>query len=319
IPLSPDIRVFGFLLLVALGSVLAFGLVPALQATRPQIVQGSRGEVDPTSRPGRMRTALVVGQIGICCLLPIVTGVLLRGPRKADRLPTGMRTSDVVELDLDDHARAAALRRLRSEPIVADLGASMKAPLDGMYPSLGVRVSGAPRIAVAGVDFVDAGFFRVLDVPIVRGRAFTADEERQAAPVAVVSEAAALALWPGGDPIGQFVVQSAVIEIHTLEDYLAVQRWPFKIFSWAASAIGAIALLLTLIGIYGVLSYLVAQRTKEIGIRMALGATVPAVVGHVVQQAFRYAAIGIAAGSVLALGVSKLFASVLFIVDTFDP
>src|SRR2546429_683717 len=396
---TPAVGAFGLVLLIAsanvANAVLAFGLVPALQATRPQIVQASRGDVDRTSRPGRMRTTLVVGQIGICCLLLIVTGVLLRGARKADRLPTGMRTSDVVELDLDDHARDAALRRLRSEPIVADLGASMQAPLDGMYPSLGVRVSGAPRIAVAGVDFVDAGFFRVLDVPIVRGRAFTADEERQAAPVAVVSEAAALALWPGGDPIGQFVVQSAepprqsalarvrsarvigvsrnavsgwigtglerpviyypkradsagtkilarvsgdasqarqridrdigavdqsaVIEIHTLEDYLAVQRWPFKIFSWAASAIGAIALLLTLIGIYGVLSYLVAQRTKEIGIRMALGATVPAVVGHVVQQAFRYAAIGIAAGSVLALGVSKLFASVLFIVDTFDP
>src|SRR5207245_11260027 len=222
-----------------------------------------------------------------------------------------------------------------------------------------------------------------------------AGEGRHAAPVAVVSEAAARALWPTGDPIGQFVEQSAepprqsrlarvrsarvvgvarnavsgwigtglerpviyyptgadsggtkilarvsgdasqarqridrdigavdqsaVIAIHAQDDYLAVQRWPFKIFSWASSAIGAIALLLTLIGIYGVLSYLVAQRTKEIGIRMALGATVPAVVGHVVQQAFRYAAIGIAAGSVLALGVSKLFASVLFIVDTFDP
>jgi len=395
IPLSPDVRVFGFLLLVALASVLAFGLVPALQATRPQIVQASRGEVDPTSRPGRMRTTLVVGQIGICCLLLIVTGVLLRGARKADRLPTGMRTSDVVELDLDDHARAAALRRLRSEPIVTDIGASTQAPLDGMYPALGVRVSGAPRIAVAGVDFVDASFFRVLDVPIVRGRAFTADEERQAAPVAVVSEAAARALWPTGDPIGQFVEQSAepprqsrlarvrsarvigvsrnavsgwigtglerpviyyptgadsggtkilarvsgdasqarqrierdigavdqsaVIEMHTLDDYLAVQRWPFKIFSWASSAIGAIALLLTLIGIYGVLSYLVAQRTKEIGIRMALGASVGGVVGQVLRQSARYGVVGIVPGTVLALGVSKLFASVLFIVDTFDP
>src|SRR5256884_681879 len=396
---TPAVGAFGLVLLIAsanvANAVLAFGLVPALQATRPQIVQASRGDVDRTSRPGRMRTTLVVGQIGICCLLLIVTGVLLRGARKADRLPTGMRTSDVVELDLDDHARDAALRRLRSEPIVADLGASMQAPLDGMYPSLGVRVSGAPRIAVAGVDFVDAGFFRVLDVPIVRGRAFTADEERQAAPVAVVSEAAALALWPGGDPIGQFVVQSAepprqsalarvrsarvigvsrnavsgwigtglerpviyyptradsagtkilarvsgdasqarqridrdigavdqsaVIEIHTLEDYLAVQRWPFKIFSWAASAIGAIALLLTLIGIYGVLSYLVAQRTKEIGIRMALGATVGGVVGQVLRQSAAYAVVGIVPGTVLALGLSKLFASVLFIVDTFDP
>jgi len=209
IALSPDLRVFAFVLLAALAAALAFGLVPALQATRPQIVQASRGEVDPTSRPGRMRAALVVGQIGICCLLLIVTGVLLRGARKADRLPTGMRTSDVVQLDLDEHARGAALRRLRSEPIVSDIGASTQAPLDGMYPSLGVRVSGAAGIAVAAVAFVDAGFFRVLDVPIVRGRAFTADEERQATPVAVVSEATAHALWPTGDPIGQFVEQSA--------------------------------------------------------------------------------------------------------------
>jgi ABC-type antimicrobial peptide transport system permease subunit len=115
------------------------------------------------------------------------------------------------------------------------------------------------------------------------------------------------------------VDQGAVIEIHTLDDYLAVQRWPFKIFSLVSSAIGAIALLLTLIGIYGVLSYLVAQRAKEVGIRMALGASVGGVVGQVLRQSLRYALVGLAAGSVLALGVSKLFASVLVIVDTFDP
>ena len=115
------------------------------------------------------------------------------------------------------------------------------------------------------------------------------------------------------------VDQRAVNEIHTLDDYLAVQRWPFKIFSWVAAAIGAVALTLTVIGIYGVLSYLVAQRTKEIGIRMALGASVGVVVGKVLRQCLRYAVVGIAAGSVLALGVSKVFASVLVIVDTFDP
>src|SRR5439155_229913 len=115
------------------------------------------------------------------------------------------------------------------------------------------------------------------------------------------------------------VDQSAVIEMHTLDDYLAVQRWPFKIFSWASSAIGAIALMLTLIGIYGVLSYMVAQRTKEIGIRMALGASATNVVGQVLRQSIRYAVVGAVPGAVLALGVSKLFASVLWIVDTFDP
>jgi len=395
IPLAPDLRVFGFVLVAALAATLAFGLVPALQATRPNIVQASRGDFETAFRPGRLRGALVVVQIGVCSLLLIVTGVMLRGARKADRLPTGMRTSDVVQLDLDEHARAMALRRLRTEPIVSDVGASTQSPLDGMYPSLGVRAAGDRRIEIAGVDFVDAGFFRVVDIPILRGRGFSDDEEGRGSPVAIVSEAAARALWPGRDPIGQLlqlsaepprdsrlarvrtarvigvsrnavsgwigtgltrsvvfyptsadstgarivarvtgdvsqarqridvdlaaVDQRAVTEIHTLDDYLAVQRWPFRIFSWVAAAIGAVALTLTVIGIYGVLSYLVAQRAKEIGIRMALGASVGVVVGKVLRQCLRYAVVGIAAGSVLALGVSKVFASVLVIVDTFDP
>src|SRR5437899_2271554 len=274
IPLAPDLRVFGFVLAAALASALAFGLVPALQATRPNVVQASRGDFDTAFRPGHMRGALVVAQIGVCSLLLIVTGVLLRGSVKANRLETGMRTSDVVQLDLDERARAVALRRLRTEPIVSGIGASTQSPLDGMYPAQGVRVAGDRRIEIAGVDFVDAGFFSVVGIPILHGRAFTDDEERRGSPVPIVSEAA---------------------------------------------PIGAVALTLTVIGIYGVLSYLVAQRSKEIGIRMALGASVVSVVGKVLRQCLRYAVVGIAAGSVLALGVSKLCASVLVIVDTFDP
>jgi ABC-type antimicrobial peptide transport system permease subunit len=90
-------------------------------------------------------------------------------------------------------------------------------------------------------------------------------------------------------------------------------------FSWLSSAIGAVALVLTLIGTYGVLSYLVAQRSREIGVRMALGASVGAVVALVMRQSLRYAAVGVVAGTVAALGVSRLFASLLVIVDTFDP
>jgi predicted permease len=394
-PLAPDLRVFGFVLVAGLAAAVIFGLAPALQTTGASIVQATRGELGTGFRPGRLRGALVVGQIAMCSLLLIVTGVLLRGAATADRLPTGVRTRDVVLVNLDEHARSAALQRLRWEPIVSDVGASTQSPLDGMYPSLGVQVAGAPRIAIAGVDFVDAGFFRVVGIPIVRGRAFTQDEERRASPVAVVSEAAARALWGERDPIGELVRQSAepprdsrlarvrtarvigvsrnavsgwigtglerpvvfypasadsagtnvvarvsgdasearrridfdlsaadpraVNEIHTLDDYLAVQRWPFRIFSWVALAIGGLALTLTVIGIYGVLSYLVAQRAKEIGIRMALGAGVRDVVGKVLRQSLRYATVGIAAGSVLALLVSRLFASVLVIVNTFDP
>src|SRR2546427_4071069 len=134
IALSPDLRVFGFVLLAALASALAFGLVPALQATRPNIVQASRGDFETAFRPGRLRGALVVSQIGVCALLLIVTGVLLRGSVKANRLEPGMRTHAAVQLDLDEHARGAALRRLRTEPIVSGIGASTQSPPAGMYP-----------------------------------------------------------------------------------------------------------------------------------------------------------------------------------------
>jgi ABC-type antimicrobial peptide transport system permease subunit len=83
-------------------------------------------------------------------------------------------------------------------------------------------------------------------------------------------------------------------------------------------AIGVLALLLTLSGIYGVLSYVVSQRTKEIGIRMALGATTGAVTGLVLKQSMRLGIMGTALGGVLALGVSRILASGLVMIDTFD-
>jgi ABC-type antimicrobial peptide transport system permease subunit len=79
-----------------------------------------------------------------------------------------------------------------------------------------------------------------------------------------------------------------------------------------------LALVLTLSGIYGVLSYLVTQRTKEIGIRMALGATTGNVTRLVLGQSGRLAAIGILLGTALALGVSKWFAAHLVFINAFD-
>jgi ABC-type antimicrobial peptide transport system permease subunit len=85
-----------------------------------------------------------------------------------------------------------------------------------------------------------------------------------------------------------------------------------------SSAIGILALLLTLSGIYGVISYVITQRTKEIGIRMALGATSGSVTGLMLKQSIKLAGIGILAGGVLALGMSKALASVLVMINTFD-
>lgn len=75
---------------------------------------------------------------------------------------------------------------------------------------------------------------------------------------------------------------------------------------------------LTLTGIYGVVSYFVTQRTKEIGIRVALGATTHTVVGMVLKQSLRLTAIGTVVGTGLAIGMSRLLASRLVFMRVFD-
>ncbi len=113
-------------------------------------------------------------------------------------------------------------------------------------------------------------------------------------------------------------VSSEISFIVPMDEAVAVQIYPFRASSWVGSALGGLALALSLSGIYGVLSYLVSQRTKEIGIRMALGASTSSVVRIVLSQSMKLAVIGIVIGATLALGVSRLFASELQNVNTFD-
>jgi predicted permease len=110
----------------------------------------------------------------------------------------------------------------------------------------------------------------------------------------------------------------AVPDIHSLDQYLAGGIYPFRAAAWIGFAVGGLALLLTLSGIYGVMSYSVAQRRKEIGIRVALGATTGVVTGLVLKQSARLAAIGIGLGTPLALGLFRVLASRLVFVRLFD-
>ena len=84
-------------------------------------------------------------------------------------------------------------------------------------------------------------------------------------------------------------------------------------------AASGIALLLGLVGIYGVISYVVSQRTREIGVRMALGATAPSVRSMVVRQGLLLAAGGVVLGLMASAALSSVMASILYGVSATDP
>ena len=395
VPLAPDGRVFVFMLLASLASALLFGLAPALQATRPDIVQATRGDFDSGYRPSRLRNGLVIGQVMVCVLLLICAGILVRGVGRLQHVDVGMHTHGIVCLGVNEHdgARDRALAVLRAQPDVRALAAASNPPFAGRYPTV---VGGSERrdVRLLFYNLVSSAYFDLLEMPVVRGRRFSADEEREGAAVVIVSESTARALWPGRDPIGEWLrlapesagprlatrrdarvvgvvpdvalgtiidpfdapvayypsapdhagmvllarvtgapemtmrrldatlaqlASGAIEEIHTLDVYMIGSVYPFRAAYWVACALGAIALVLTVTGVYGVLSYVVAQRHKELGIRAALGAGASTIVGLVLGQSLQLCALGLAAGVPLALGVARLFAANIVKLHTFEP
>jgi len=95
--------------------------------------------------------------------------------------------------------------------------------------------------------------------------------------------------------------------------------WEFRLFGWMFSIFGAVALVLASIGVYGVLSYAVSQRTQEIGVRMALGASRQNVFALIVSQGAKLAGIGILCGVLGAAAVTRVVASLLYNVSATDP
>jgi putative ABC transport system permease protein len=109
------------------------------------------------------------------------------------------------------------------------------------------------------------------------------------------------------------------IRIDTLSQLLSGSITPRRFNMYLFEAFAGTALLLALIGIYGVMAYLVKQRTREIGIRMALGAQRQGIIGMVVWQGMKIVLAGTAAGIVAALGLTHLITSMLYETKSTDP
>jgi predicted permease len=110
-----------------------------------------------------------------------------------------------------------------------------------------------------------------------------------------------------------------IIAAQTLDDYTSVGLIPQRVAASISASLGLVGLLLAVIGIYGVTAYMVASRTREFGIRMALGAQPSAVMRMVLRQGLTLTTIGSAIGLALAAGASRLLGSLLFGVGSTDP
>jgi ABC-type antimicrobial peptide transport system permease subunit len=112
-----------------------------------------------------------------------------------------------------------------------------------------------------------------------------------------------------------------LVRLETWRDHLdrSIEALIFRTGARAFSAFGAIALLLAVIGVYGVKSYVVSRRTREFGIRLATGAQPRALLWQVMREGGRVTAAGIAIGVLLAVGAGQLLAGILYGVNSVEP
>jgi putative ABC transport system permease protein len=111
----------------------------------------------------------------------------------------------------------------------------------------------------------------------------------------------------------------AIFSVRSMEDLRTMGFWQYRLFGYMFAVFGAAALFLAGVGVYGVLSFSVSQRTQEIGVRMALGARHADVRGLVVRQGISLAAIGVLLGLAGAFGITRVIGSLLYNVTPTDP
>src|SRR5262245_820432 len=215
--LSPDARVLAFSLSLTLLSVIAFGLAPALRATRPDLISVIKDEGSAVSgRIARswMRSGLVVAQISLCMILLIPAGLLLRDLKRVLGAHPGFEAKNVLsisyslELSGYDPTRAELFTRQLMARLAALPGVLSVSPPRAFAGRVTVTLPGengmADRVFDRGLhQWVTANFLETIGTPLLQGRGFTLEEANANAPVVIVSETTARNLWPNDNPLGK--------------------------------------------------------------------------------------------------------------------
>jgi predicted permease len=205
-----------------------------------------------------------------------------------------------------------------SQPVVLVSRNVARRFLDGHAVGETILAGGAARDIVGVVDDVhDNGPAR--DAPF----AMYVPLGQSASPVGFFVARSRLPARDAADRIRQAVLsvdnQQPLINVRSMQSYVDSVLGQRRFTAALMAVFAAIALGLAVIGLYGVIAYMVSQRTREIGIRMALGATSSGVAGQVVGQGVGLALAGVAVGLVLSAGLSRLLGQLLFGVSRLDP
>jgi predicted permease len=396
VPLDPDWRVIAFLAAAAVLSAVLITLAPGGRLAGMPLARVARGEGSSDARGSRLRSGLVALQVGACALFLVAAVGLIQESSRIANPQLNLDYERVTMVNIDSKIRAEVAARIASEPAVQRVAVAWKAPLMGVVPTTPMTASMTNVVVNVGYTGVSPGYFTMFDIPLERGRVFTADEAAAGSPVVLVSSATARALWPGLDPIGQTlevaaaprarldprlprgvvrvigvaedVVTGIVVEgpdpslvyfptdvraeaatsllVQTRRDEPQVLRpalvaivreiapdtpfqlfamrtavggatWLFGAFSVTASILGLVGLLFAYSGTHAVVSFLVAQRKKEFGVRMALGASSSQIVWGMLRETSRTAAAGLAVGLAIVAGLLRLFSGASPIVPEF--
>jgi putative ABC transport system permease protein len=402
--LAPGWRVLGFATLIAGVSTLLFGIAPAIAQSRVDAARLITGGGDShATAPMRGRQLLVVAQVALATMLLVGAGLMTRSLRALLDTDLGFQSKGVVMLQLTsmDTSASARLRRtnfidgLTSVPGIERIATAGCVPFDlSCMFSLGVRATDNADASARPVDtdlhWVSPDYFRVFGIPMLAGRALSAEDTTMGVGHVVIGASAARRLFgdlnralgkpvileggnrpviivgvardvrfrsvegspspaiysiggedPGASHYQQTLfVRSSVGEaaaIATVRNAVRSSGVPVSIaaarpmsdlvrdatsssrfVAMLLVAFAAAALLLAALGVYGTIAYIVAQRSREFGIRLVLGAEVAELTMALVMKGIWLIAAGIAIGVVLAFAGSRLIAALLYGVTVFD-
>jgi predicted permease len=424
VSISTPVLIFALLLSTAVAAGL--GAFTATRATsgdlHESLAEGSRGQAGSQSSQ-RIGRAIVAAQIAITLVLVVGAGLFGRSLMKVLEVDPGFRVDNLdqivtmeVSLPWVEDAKAKAVQgifflnltdRLKQIASVRSVGATSGLPLvgdgfpDGMFLLMSQNempktfddliplLQQKERIGIADFGVVTDGYFKILGIPLIRGRLFNENDGPNSPHVAVISQSLARERWPSQDPIGrtiefgnmdgdlrlltivgivgdvrqysldlpprptvyvnlfqrprswitvtmlsngrtQSVTSAARRIVQDLNPEIPVK---FRTFSQVYSAslgsrrfnviligfFGIAALLLATAGVFGVTAYSVSRRTREIGVRVALGARPGDVLWMIVREGLRTILIGIAIGLVGSQALTHTLESLLFGVTATDP